>query len=293
MAPRIDHVPLVVILGATGSGKSALGLHLARLFNGEIIAADSRTVYKGMDISTAKPTLPEQRSVRHYLIDVVYPYQTFTVADFKTKAQEAIKEIALRGKAPFLVGGTGLYIDALLYDFTLRPTVISQGERELLSKKTIEELQQYILMKGLSLPKDIQNPRRLVRTIEADGILPERAHLRQNTLVVGISMSRLELKERITHRVNKMVESGLVGELELLSSKYGWGTPALQTPGYKAFRAYLEGSSTLEEAKLAFARNDMNLAKRQQAWFKRNKDVHWVSSQDETVELVTTFLNKY
>src|ERR1700753_609277 len=123
MAPRPDDAPLIVLLGATATGKTSLVLYLSLAFNGEIIAADSRTVYRNMDISTAKPTSMEQLEVPHHLIDVASPDQRFTVADFKLRANMAIAEIGSRGKVPFMVGGSGLYIDALLYDFTLRPTV--------------------------------------------------------------------------------------------------------------------------------------------------------------------------
>jgi tRNA dimethylallyltransferase len=293
MASPADNSPLVALVGATGSGKSALSLELAQSFDGEVIAADSRTVYKAVDISTAKPTKAEQLAIRHHLIDVVSPEQIFTAANFKLLAQKAIDDITARGKIPFLVGGTGLYVDALLYDFTLRPTVIDQSLMAKLSKQSVAELQEYILRKGLELPRDSHNPRRLLRTIQANGVLPTKNELRLDTLVVGLYVEREELRKRITSRVDVMVEAGLVDELKTLIGKYGWEAPALQTPASKAFHGFFDGGSTLEEAKAVFIQNDMNLAKRQLTWFKRNKDVHWVYSKEECVDLVTTFLNKY
>jgi tRNA dimethylallyltransferase len=293
MAPRSDDTPLIVILGTTGSGKTALGLDLALAFNGEIIAADSRTVYKGMDISTAKPSPMERRRVPHYLIDIVSPNQSFTVADFKRQAGTAIGKIASRGKVPFVVGGSGLYIDALLYDFTLRPTLIDPSLRNELYAKSVDELRQYILDDGLQLPTDSKNPRRLVRTIEAGGATSQRTRLRPNTLLLGLYADRTILAQRIAARVDGMVDAGLVDELRELASNYGWEAPALQTPGCKAFRKFLQGAVDLNEAKASFVRNDMNLARRQYTWFKRNKEVHWITSKESAVELVTTSLNKY
>jgi tRNA dimethylallyltransferase len=293
MASRPDNSPLVVIVGVTGSGKSALSIELAQTFNGEIVAADSRTVYKGLDIGTAKPTTSERRTVRHHLIDVVSPEEIFTVADFKIQAQEAIDAVVARGRVPLLVGGTGLYIDALLYDFSLRPTVVDDTLRAKLSRQSPEELRQHILDRGLKLPIDDRNPRRLLRTIEANGALSRKEPMRPNTLLIGLSMDREVLHKRITLRVDQMVDAGLVEELGGLSKRYGWEAQALQTPGFKAFRNFLEGAYTLDQAKQEFVRNDMNLAKRQYTWFKRNKDVHWVDAKEKAVELVTTFLNKY
>lgn len=287
-----NETPLIVILGVTGSGKSALSLELARAFNGEIIAADSRTVYKGMDISTAKPSNAEQIEITHHLIDVVSPDESFAVSDFKISALKAIEDSASRGKLPIVVGGTGLYIDALLYDFTLLPKA-DDGLRNWLSQKSVAELHRYISDKGLPMPKDSRNPRRLIRVIETGGHMPTRRDVRPNTLVIGLCIDRASLLKRITERVDLMVASGLVTELRSLSKLYGWDAPALQTPSFKAFRRFLGGEITLDEAKVLFVRNDMNLAKRQYTWFKRNKDVRWVNSKEEAVDLVTTFLNKY
>jgi tRNA dimethylallyltransferase len=294
MEPRTDHAPLVVILGVTGSGKSALGLELSRLFDGAIIAADSRTVYRGMDIATAKPISADRRMTPHYLIDVVNPDESFTVADFKLLAESAIRDALSGGKVPFLVGGTGLYIDALLYDFTLRSSVVDRELRAQLLEMSVDQLRARVVKNGLEFPRDDQNPMRLIRVIESNGAEPQKSKLRRDTLVLGLSVDREILRQRITQRVEAMVEAGLADELRQLAGKYGWDVAALQTPGCKAFRKLLEdGSTTIEDAKATFVRNDMNLAKRQQTWFKRNKDVHWISTKEEAVDLVTTFLNKY
>lgn len=291
MEPIANEPPLVVVLGPTASGKSALALDLAQRFNGEIIAADSRTVYKGMDIGTAKPTPEEQGQIRHHLIDVVSPDEPFTVADFQRLARQAIKEISGRGHLPIMVGGTGLYIDAVIYNFSFRPL----GEptlRKELETLAVEELQARVTEEGIELPANRQNPRHLIRALETKGAQPARTALRPNTLVIGIEADRQTLEQKITARTEKMVQAGLVQEVQTLAGRYGWDTPALLAPAYKAFRLYLAGAISLPEAKQAFVQYDLQYAKRQKTWFKRSKDIHWISKPEESVALVTTFLNK-
>jgi tRNA dimethylallyltransferase len=206
-------------------------------------------------------------------------------------AQQAIAGIASRGKLPFLVGGSGLYIDAVVYDFSFRPGA-DASQREQLQKLSVGELQSLLAERGIALPENQRNPRHLIRALEAEGATPMRAPLRPNTLYIGIDPGRDALREKITRRVDVMVEAGFIDEVRRISKRYGWDAPALQAPGYRAFRAYIEGSSTLEEAKQLFVQNDMQYAKRQKTWFKRNNDIHWISKTAEAVELITTTLNK-
>lgn len=251
---------LVVIVGETASGKSALALKLAKLLNGEIIAADSRTVYKGMDIGTAKPTGGEQKQTPHHLIDVIEPNQNFTAADFKNLANQAILEITNKNRLPIMVGGTGLYIDSVLYDYQF-------------SKRGTE--------------RDPNNPRHLLSSGE-----DRKRGLRENTLIIGLSPQRDELKERVARRVDEMLTAELVEEVRALVKHYGWEAKAFQAPGYRAFTSYLKGELSLNEARELFIKNDLDLAKRQRTWFKRNNSIHWVNNSEEAVDLVTTFLNK-
>lgn len=292
MESRSDNAPLIVIIGETASGKSALALDLVRRFNGEIIAADSRTVYRSLDIGTAKPTPEERRIVRHHLLDVVAPDQPFTVADFKSKALEAIADINRRGKLAFLVGGTGLYIDAVLYDFSFRGGTHDPMIRRQLQQLDVNDLQALILERNLVMPSNSRNPRHLIRALEAEGASHDRQSLRKNTLIIGLEMERNALRSTITQRVEHMVEQGLIDEMRSATARYGQDAPALRAPGYKAFRAYLDGEIDLEMAKQQFVQNDMRLAKRQRTWFRRNKDIHWICKKDEAVDLVTTFLSK-
>jgi tRNA dimethylallyltransferase len=272
--------PLLIIVGETASGKSALGLAAAQQLGGEIICADARTIYKGMDIGTAKSNVDEQKAVPHHLIDAVKPSEHFSAAEFKTRAEASIENIAERGKLPIMVGGTGLYVDAVAYDFSFRPPA-DPAERARLNELSVEELQAEIIDKGLPMPENKLNKRHLSRVIEANGTLSEHGPLRKNTLLVGLRLPREVLEERVRQRVDMMVAIGFVAEVERLAEQYGWDAPGMQAPGYKAFRSYLEGVCTLDEAKAAFVRNDLQLAKRQRTWFKRNVDIVWFDNQED------------
>lgn len=258
--PLADVIPkLIVIVGPTASGKTALAMDLAIRFKGEIICADSRTVYRGLDIGTAKPTLQDRSKVRHHLLDVVSPDESFTVADFKQKANDAIADIASRGKLPILAGGSGLYIDSILFDYSFS------------SDTKI---------------RDSVNPRHAHRSVAGS-----RKNLRDNTLIIGLDTEPEILKERISKRVDQMVRDGFIGEVRDAELQYP-NSKALHAPGYKAFLEYLRGEKTLDEAKSLFIHNDIRLAKRQKTWFRRNKSIQWALNRDEVVELTTTFLNK-
>jgi tRNA dimethylallyltransferase len=273
--------PLVVIVGETASGKSAVALELAERFNGEVICADSRTVYHGMDIGTAKPSPEEQAWIPHHLLDVVDPDEPFTVADFKRLATRAIDDISRRGKLPILVGGTGLYIDAVLFDFDFR-SIPSPELRAELTVLSVPELQARLQAADIPLPNNPHNPRHLIRALETSGESSSRKSLRKNTLIIGLLTDREDLRERIAARVEAMITNGFVAEVKRLAKQYGWEIPPLQAPGYKAFRGYLEGTTTLEEAKALFVQNDLSLAKRQRTWFKRNNSIHWTKDREIT-----------
>lgn len=294
MAAERIVAPLLVIVGETASGKSELAMRLAEMFGGELICADSRTVYKDMDVGTAKPTAADRARVPHFGLDLVAPDEPFTVADFKVYANQAIDGIVDRGRLPVMVGGTGLYVDAVLYDYSFRAPA-EPALRQQLQNMTVGQLQERLTEEGLPLPGNAQNPRHLIRAIETGGQGDEAGPLRENTLIVGLSPDREVLRRRIEDRVEAMVAEGFVDEVTRLAETYGWEAPAMQAPGYKAFRQYLAGTISLEEAKALFIRNDMNLAKRQRTWFRRNKSIHWLPTGEEyekSVELITTLMNK-
>ena len=273
-----EPAPIIVIVGETGSGKSALALELAERLHGEIIAADSRTVYAGMDIGTAKPTAEERRRVPHFGLDAVTPDRHFSAYGFKHLAEAAIAEITARGHLPIVVGGTGLYVDALIYNFAFRPAP-SEAERAALGLLSVAELQARVCAAGLALPANARNPRHLQRLLEGGASPRQPRVLRPNTVVLGVSWPREQLRERIAARVEHMVQDGLIDEVRTLSERYG-DVEALRAPGYRAFRRYLAGELNLAEAKAAFARGDLQLAKRQRAWFKRSSDIQWLDIAD-------------
>jgi len=291
MGSQPDQAPLIAIVGETASGKTALAIELAQQYNGEIIAADSRTVYRGLDIGTAKPTLAERQRIPHHLLDVIDPNETFSALQFKDLATKAISDIRSRGKVPFIVGGTGLYVDALLYDFQFN-TPPDYQLRSHLAQLDVNELQEKVMELDIAMPQNSRNPRHLIRAIETGGAQAMRRELPPNTLILGLTIDRELLRDKVSKRIDKMVDAGLVDELVKAVTQYGWDAPGLQAPGYKALKGYIEGSSTLDEAKALFVQNDMQLAKRQRTWFKRNKDIHWICKKEESVDLITTLLNK-
>ncbi len=281
----------MVIVGPTASGKTALALELARQFGGEIVAGDSRTVYVGADIGTAKPTAEERAIVPHHLIDVATPDAQFTVADFQRLARAAIAGITRRGKLPILVGGSGLYIDAVIYNFSFRSGHNPAGRGQY-DGIPVAQLQALLLARGIPLPENSRNPRHLMRSLESNGQAHSRDALRPYTVIVGLDPGREALRQKISGRVTQMAQAGLVDEVRRLAEEYGWDAPALQAPAYRAFRGYVEGALTLAQAEQLFVQNDVRYAKRQQTWFKRNPDIHWISKTAEAVDLITTLLNK-
>lgn len=291
MEPRPNTTPLIVIVGETGSGKSALAVELARQYGGEIIAADSRTIYRGMDIGTAKPSPQDRRLVPHHLLDIASPDEEFTVVNFKRQANDAIGVVTHRGHLPFLVGGTGLYVDAVIYDFQFRPKP-DKMQRQSLQVLGIADLQQKLIEQGIPMPSNERNPRHLLRALETRGAPALRSSLRGATLLIGISINREELHKRIVKRIDTMLEAGLVSEVRSLVERFGWDAPGLQAPGYRTLRPLLEGVCTLDETRQQLLHEHLHLAKRQRTWFKRNRDIKWICKKEEAVDLITTFLNK-
>ncbi len=286
-----DKGPLVVVVGPTASGKSALAMQIARQHSGEIIAADSRTVYRGMDIGTAKPTLHDQAQVPHHLVDVRNPDESFSAAEFKRLADAVIEDIIHRGKLPILVGGTGLYIDAILFDYQFGPTA-DEVERARLNGLSIEELQRMCRLNNIDMPINSMNKRHLVRAIELGGLLKQKKMLRDNTLVVGIATDREILRQRIQQRAQEMVAAGVLDEVAALGTRYQWNGEALKGNIYRIFRPVVEGDKSADEALEEFVRSDMALAKRQMTWFKRNPYIKWSSSPEKLRAMVDTFLNQ-
>jgi tRNA dimethylallyltransferase len=286
---------LLVVVGETASGKSALALELAKKFDGEIISADSWTVYKGFDIGTAKPSKLERAMVPHHLLDVADPSVGFSAVIFQQLAQSVMSGIQQRGRLPILVGGTGLYIDSVIYSYGFLQAP-PPGLREKLNAMSLQELLELAKQRGLSTAGiDVRNKRRVIRLIENEGEQPTRGKLLTNTLIIGIQTQRDALTARITKRVEGMINAGLEFEVRKLSQQYGWEAEPMKGVGYKEWREYFEGSANLDETKQRIVKNSLDLAKRQRTWFKRNKSIHWFTTPIKEIELedlVTTFLNK-
>lgn len=287
--------PLLVILGETASGKTALALELAQKLDGEIICADSWTVYRGFSIGTAKPTLEEQQLVPHHLLDVADPIVGFSAAVFQRMAKQAINEISGRGKLPIMVGGTGLYIDSVIYDYSFLPASDPNLRAEL-NDMTLQSLLRRTEDMGLDVSMiDIRNKRRVIRLIENQGVMPTKKPLRENTLILGIARPREELETRIVTRVQKMVSDGLVDEVRDLGQRYGWGCEPMKAPGYRAFGELAQGRITLKMAEGRTVQQHLQLAKKQRTYFKRNSSIQWIddrSNVSDIVDIATTTLNK-
>lgn len=280
MAATRARPELVVIVGPTASGKSSLAMRLAQLAACEIIAADSRTIYKSMDIATAKPTKADQTMVPHWGLDLVEPGEYFSVHDFKKYADAKIIDIKDRGKLPILVGGTGLYIDSLLFDFKFR----NKGDKPLrdqLEKKTVEELQAMIKAKGYDLPNNFKNRRHLIRTIESEGQVVGRNELPPpKTLIIGLLPDEKTLKDNISVRTKAMFKDGIVTETSELLQKYRPEILQKGGIGYREIANYLNKETTLPESKQLFERAQWQYARRQRTWFKRNSFIEWFDSPD-------------
>lgn len=275
-AGDIKRLPLIAVVGPTASGKTSAAISLAKELNGEIICADSRTVYKGMDIGTAKPTLDEQAGVPHWGLDLVEPGDYFTVADFKEYALKKIDEIRSRGHVPFLVGGTGLYVDAILFDYQFGPPADPE-ERAQLEKMSLEDLHDYCRKNSISLPENKLNKRYVIRAIEQKSTSAKGRNVPiENSIIVGIATNREELRSRIEQRSEQIFESGVVDEATILGKKYGWDNEAMTGNIYPLVHSYLEGALTYSQMVEKFTTLDWRLAKRQLTWLKRNKFIHWL-----------------
>ncbi len=294
MAARVSgtELPLIVIVGPTASGKTSLAITLAKEYGGEIICADSRTIYKGMDIGTAKPAPDERREVPHWGLDLVEPGERFTVADFKIYANKKIEEVRARGHIPFLVGGTGLYVDAVILDYQFGQEV-DQELRNKLEELSLEELQEYCLKNNITLPENKNNKRYVIRAIEQKSVnIKRRSTPVNSTMVVGISTDKEVLRKRIGDRTEQLFQDGVVEEATKLGNKYGWKNEAMTGNIYRLARLYLAGEFDLQEFKDKFTTLDWQLAKRQMTWLKRHNFIKWLDL-DEAEKYLSAQLAKY
>jgi tRNA dimethylallyltransferase len=286
---------LVVIVGPTAVGKTELSLELAEQFDGEIISGDSMQVYRGMDIGTAKATPEERARVPHHLIDIIDPDEEYSVALFQEAATRLITEINARGKLPFIVGGTGLYIESVTHRFQFAqaeqdPELRSRLQR-LAETEGVEALHRRLaaidpLTAERLHPNDVKRVIRALEIYELTGTkMSDFQHRAQQSpydlLMIGLTMDRQVLYERINQRVDKMLEAGLVEEVRrLLDQGYGSALTSMQGLGYKELIPYLYGEITLEKAVNDIKQRTRHFAKRQLSWFRRMSEVQWFDLTD-------------
>jgi len=283
---------LIVITGPTASGKTGLALDLAEKYGGEIICADSRTIYRGMDIGTAKPTLEEQARVPHHLIDIVSPGERYTAADFQRDARVIIAEIRGRGRIPFVVGGTGLYIDGLVLDYHFGQDY-DKNTRSELEKLSVEALQSLLKKQQIQIPENAKNKRHLIRALERDAINTTRKHEPdKHTFVVAITTESDELFQRIEDRALQMFSQPIEREAAELADTFGWQSEAMTGNIYPIIHDLLSGKLTRDQAIELFINRDKQLVKKQLTWLKRHNYVHWLGL-DEAKTYIANLCEMY
>lgn len=305
--------PLLIILGPTAVGKTDISVQVAKEINGEIISADSMLIYRYMNIGTAKPTEEEMEGVPHHLIDIIYPDQPFSVADYCVEAEKIIKEVRNRGKLPMLVGGTALYLKAFTEKYSF-PEIQSDLElRDRLQEEAQKYGNEYLHQKLSQIdpptaqrlhPNDL---RRIIRAIEIHQLTgvplsiqaKKEKQSNHHLVVIGLIRPREEIYQRINKRVDQMIELGLVEEVDqLLKMGYSPDLVSMQGLGYKEIVSYLTGQYSLERATELLKRNTRHFAKRQLTWFRKEEDIYWVDLSKFNVkegvieEIVKVFLLK-
>jgi tRNA dimethylallyltransferase len=284
-----NNLPLIAIVGPTASGKSALAMDIAKKFDGEIICADSRTIYKYMDIGTAKPDLDDIQQVQHWGLDIINPGESYSAADFKIYAEQKISEIRSRGHIPLLVGGTGLYVDSVIFDYQFGPKADPEL-RDKLQKMTVSQLQEYCKNNNVKLPKNLMNSRHLIRAIETNGITNRlNTSIIENCIVVGITTEKSIILDRIKSRILQMISCGVIDEAEKLGRAYGWDSESMKSNIYPLVKQYLDNKINKDEFIDKAITVDWHLAKRQMTWLKRNKFIQW-GDIDEARQIIEKHL---
>lgn len=298
---------VLVIVGPTGVGKTQVSLELADILNGEIVSLDSRQVYKYMDIGTAKPTKEEMKKVAHHLIDIVYPDEKFTAADYGKRAREVIKEIIKREKQPIVVGGSGLYLKALIKGFFQGP----KGDEKLRERLKEEESKfgpDYLFERLKEVdPKAAlrihpHDSVRIIRALEVHELTGKPITLLQEQgsyepfemefAKIGLTLERKKLYERIDRRVEKMMREGFLDEVKGLKEKgYPTGLKAFRTVGYQELFSYLEGKIDFPQAVETIKLNTRRYAKRQVTWFRKDKEIKWLDAEKE--DLIESMLEYF
>ncbi|QUG41343.1 tRNA (adenosine(37)-N6)-dimethylallyltransferase MiaA [Psychrobacillus sp. INOP01] len=289
---------VIAIVGPTAVGKTALSIQLAKAFNGEIINGDSMQVYRELHIGTAKITKEEMEGIPHHLLDIKDPDESFSVAEYQKLVRGKIEEITLKGKLPIIVGGTGLYVQSVLYDFrfTEQP---NRDENRLveLEKMSPDNLFERLRLLDPEAAKEIHpnNVQRVIRAIERVELTGKQKNdIEQNQgneevynhYIIGLSIDREQLYNRINHRVDIMLEKGLLEEVKTLYSKGVRDVQSIQAIGYKEIYAYLDGNVSLEDAIEQLKQNSRRYAKRQLTYFRNKMDIHWYNPFSDTERIL-------
>jgi len=297
---------IIIIAGPTASGKTTLSIELAKKINGEIVSCDSMQIYKDMNIGTAKPTQAEMQSIKHHLIDCVLPTERFSVSEYKKMAVKAIEEILQKEKTPIIVGGTGLYIDSLIYGIEFKEMKFDEKYRNELNKMAdngqLQELYEQAKQIDLEAMKIVSSndKKRIIRILEIykstgknkteqnkESIQTENPY---EYIVFAINWNREVLYDRINKRVDLMIKDGLIKEVEDLLKKYDNLPTAMQGLGYKEVKEYLDGQTSKEEMIEKIKQKTRRYAKRQITWFKKNKQTIWLQGEDGVKENLSRIL---
>jgi tRNA dimethylallyltransferase len=283
---------LVAVVGETCSGKSALAHLLARDNSAQIICSDSRTIYSKMDIGTAKPSQHDRHEVKYHMLDIVEPNQSYSAAQFQKDAYSVLDKIGLTGNNAVMVGGTGLFVDSVLFDFKFR-TQPDRQKRDELGAMSLEQLQALALKIDKNLTKNLlSNKRHLIRLIETGEHSKKHNKLRDNTTVIGLSVPKNALRQRVEQRTEAMFRQGLRKEVDELVKQYGWDCEAMSGIGYREFKDYYDGNCSMTAVKNSIVKNTLKYAKRQRTWFKRNPHIHWFEDPEEAYKYANNFLKQ-
>ncbi len=299
--------PLVIVVGPTAVGKTALSIRLAARFQGEIVSADSRQIYRGMDIGTAKATPAERARVPHHMLDIISPGEWYTVAQYQDAAMQVIAEIHERGRLPFLVGGSGLYVRAIAEGLRIPrvpPDAALRADLEAQAARSPEALHRRLaaLDPDAASGIDPRNVRRVIRALEVC-LLTGRPISEQQTkrppamrkLWIGLTLPRPILYERVDRRVDRMIEEGLVDEVRALAAQgYPWDAPAMTGVGYRQIGAYLRGECTLDDAVRDIKRATRRFIRQQYNWFRLDDPrIHWLESDEEAERTAAKLIEEF
>lgn len=305
----MDKQKVIVICGPTASGKTKLSIEIAKKINGEIVSADSMQIYEEMSIGTAKPTVEEMQGIKHYLIDCISPNKRYSVADYKKDAIDAIDKIVAKGKTPIIVGGTGLYVNSLIYGIEYPETEIDIKYRNELEKLACDEGLETLYNRAKEIdPEAIKNispndKKRICRILEIyhstgktkteQEIESRKNGPKYDYIVFGINMDREKLYDRINKRVDIMIDTGLIEEVKQVLSNHSDFPTAMQGLGYKEVVEYLNGITTKDEMIEKIKMETRRYAKRQLTWFRRYENITWIDGLDDIQKNINIILEEY